>query len=109
MVTFEGRACLPATSTAMSILIKRVAERNGPTVSRRLHSEGLVSAYHGDRPLGRESDPTHYFQWRQDRPFHLDYCFVPRSWLLDRVHVGNYADWASLSDHRPVVVDVRVV
>jgi len=75
----------------------------------RLHSEGLVSAYHRDRPLGREADPTHYFQWRQDKPFHLDYCFVPRRWQLDRVLVGNYADWASLSDHRPVVVDVTVV
>ena len=75
----------------------------------RLHSEGLVSAYHRDRPLGREADPTHYFQWRQDKPFHLDYCFVPRRWQLDRVVVGNYADWASLSDHRPVVVDVTVV
>src|SRR5689334_16366826 len=68
----------------------------------RLASSGLVSAYHRDRPFGREPDPTHYFLWKQHRPFHLDYCFVPHSWTIERVTVGTFADWASLSDHRPV-------
>jgi hypothetical protein len=73
----------------------------------RLRADGLVSAYHGDRPFGGEADPTHYFLWRQSRPFHLDYCFVPSTWPITRVSVGNYEDWARLSDHRPVVVDVQ--
>jgi hypothetical protein len=73
----------------------------------QLGARGLVSAYHRDRPLGKEPHPTHYFLWKEHRPFHLDYCFVPREWLVDAVSVGSYADWATLSDHRPVTVDVR--
>jgi endonuclease/exonuclease/phosphatase family metal-dependent hydrolase len=74
----------------------------------RLHARGLVSAYHADRPYGKEPDATHYFQWKVDRPFHLDYCFVPRQWSIDAVSIGSYADWSRLSDHRPVTVDVRL-
>jgi endonuclease/exonuclease/phosphatase family metal-dependent hydrolase len=73
----------------------------------RLSSRGLVSAYHRDAPFGKEADPTHYFRWKQERPFHIDYCFVPREWPIESVSVGSYADWATLSDHRPVTVDVR--
>jgi hypothetical protein len=72
-----------------------------------LDARDLVSAYHGARQFGKESDATHYFQWKQHRPFHLDYCFVPRSWSIDTVSVGTYDDWSALSDHRPVSVDVR--
>jgi len=72
-----------------------------------LRARGSVSAYHGERPFGKEPDPTHYFQWNRGRPFHLDYCFVPRDWSIDAVSVGSYSDWARLSDHRPVAVDVR--
>lgn len=71
-----------------------------------LAARNLVSAYHGSKAFGREIDPTHYFQWKRDRPFHLDYCFVPRSWAIESVSVGSYGDWATLSDHRPVSVDV---
>jgi hypothetical protein len=73
----------------------------------RLRADGLVSAYHRDRPFGGEAEPTHYFQWKEHQPFHLDYCFVPREWKIDRVTVGSYPEWATLSDHRPVIVDLR--
>jgi exodeoxyribonuclease III len=71
---------------------------------------GLVSVYHAatGELLGAESQPTYYWQWRQHAPFHLDYCYVPESWLpgLNSVTVGTYQDWADLSNHRPVVIDV---
>jgi endonuclease/exonuclease/phosphatase family metal-dependent hydrolase len=42
----------------------------------------LVSAYHEffDEPHGQENHEraTHYHGWKSDRPFHIDYCFVPR-------------------------------
>jgi endonuclease/exonuclease/phosphatase family metal-dependent hydrolase len=71
---------------------------------------GLVSAYHtasGERP-GSESRPTHYWRWHEASPYHLDYCYVPESWVpgLTSVTVGSYHDWAELSDHRPVLVEV---
>jgi endonuclease/exonuclease/phosphatase family metal-dependent hydrolase len=93
----------------MWISTKRVAERNGPDGSRgctpRDSSARTIAIDRSDEKL----IPHTTFSGAEDRPFHLDYCFVPRRWQLDRVLVGNYADWASLSDHRPVVVDVTVV
>lgn len=69
---------------------------------------GLVSAYHvaHDVEPGAELHPTFYMNGRQDRPFHLDYCFVPESWTgrIRDVRVGSYAGWQD-SDHRPVTVD----
>ncbi len=80
-------------------------------LGRRLESEfGLVSAYHEffREPYGAESCPTHYFQWQRAKPFHIDYCLVPRAWQITSVAVGAYDEWASLSDHRPLIVDVAI-
>lgn len=72
---------------------------------------GLVSAYHEHRreAHGRESKPTYYFLWNRARPYHIDYCFVPRSWRhrIRRVTVGGYEPWKALSDHRPVTVELE--
>jgi exodeoxyribonuclease-3 len=70
---------------------------------------GLVSAYHAFYGLehGEEEHPTYYHQRRRDRPFHLDYCFVPASWRVRDVRVGAVDDWCGYSDHCPVVVDLE--
>ena len=69
---------------------------------------GLVSAYHRytGEPHGIERTPTHYWRWQETSPFHIDYCFVPRSWRIERVEVGGFDEWKELSDHRPLIVDV---
>ncbi len=76
---------------------------------RRLNERGLVSAYH--RRYEREhaeseDDPTSFYLWREDRPFHMDFVFVPRDWPIESVDVGSYEDYCltRLSDHVPVVV-----
>ena len=70
----------------------------------------LVSAYHEHRgeAHGKESKPTYYFLWNRARPYHIDYCFVPRAWCggIRRVTVGGYDPWKKLSDHRPVMVEM---
>ena len=70
----------------------------------------LVSAYHhlsGEDP-GEETRATHFFRRKESAPFHIDYCFVPESWLgrLAEVEVGTFADWPQ-SDHRPLTVDIK--
>src|SRR5262245_17830505 len=42
----------------------------------------LVSAYHEHRgeAHGKESKPTYYFLWDKAKPYHIDYCFLPRVW-----------------------------
>lgn len=68
---------------------------------------GLVSAYHlrhGVEP-GSEPHPTFYMNGKPDRPFHIDYCFIPERWAekVKSVEVGSYSEWTD-SDHRPVTV-----
>jgi endonuclease/exonuclease/phosphatase family metal-dependent hydrolase len=69
----------------------------------------LVSAYHAHHsvPTGGEAHPTHYWQWKQTKPFHIDYVFVPKAWSAQvrSVEVGTFDGWRD-SDHRPVVVDI---
>lgn len=76
----------------------------------RLNEHGLVSAYHESRgiPYGAEPDSTHLHLRKSDRPFHIDFCFVPREWTAANLSVRIEAaePWPSLSDHRPIVVDV---
>jgi hypothetical protein len=71
---------------------------------------GLVSAYHHffGEAQGCETRPTCYLLWKRERPYHLDYCFVPRSWAsrIRRVDVGSYEEWQRHSDHRPLLVEL---
>jgi endonuclease/exonuclease/phosphatase family metal-dependent hydrolase len=80
------------------------------TVVRLLADRGLTSAYHEffSENHGSETRPTYYFWHRQERSFHIDYIFVPRTWMsrVVDVEVGDYSAWRPASDHMPVVVDV---
>jgi endonuclease/exonuclease/phosphatase family metal-dependent hydrolase len=44
----------------------------------------------------------------EDKPYHVDYIFIPREWAprLRAVEVGGYEQWSKLSDHCPVIADV---
>jgi len=78
----------------------------------RLHDAGLVSAYHSfhDVAYGREPHPTHHFLRKPERPFHIDFCFVPTAWAEAglSVHLPAAPEWRALSDHFPLVVDTLV-
>jgi exonuclease III len=84
--------------------------RNHTGVVRLLEGHGLISAYHthyGEKQ-GTETRPTYYFYRHQDKPFHIDYVFVPKDWTLKSVEVGSFREWGHLSDHVPVVVDLDI-
>lgn len=84
---------------------------NHSAMVERLAYHGLVSAYHSCKgeAFGRESEATFYLHWNENKPYHIDYCFLPSAWAADivRVEVGNFADWRNLSDHRPLFVELR--
>ena len=71
----------------------------------RLGELGLASAYHehASLPYGAELEPTLFFR-KGLLEYHIDYCFVPRSWTTREVIVGKRADWIDTSDHAPVIV-----
>jgi hypothetical protein len=57
-------------------------DRNQSAHVALLESLGLVSAYHAfyGEAHGQETRATYYFQWKQDRSYHIDYCFIPTAW-----------------------------
>lgn len=83
---------------------------NHTALVTRLADLGLASAYHAHygEAHGAESMHTFYLHRKAEKPFHIDYCFIPSAWLpgLKHVEVGSYADWSDVSDHRPLWVDV---
>lgn len=87
------------------------ADRSHSALVDKLDRLGLVSAYHLDRrqSQGRETQPT-FFEYRhKHRPYHIDYCFLPRGWghRVRRVRVGRHARWSRWSDHMPVTIELH--
>lgn len=79
---------------------------NYSTVVKLLRDYGLESAYHifNGESHGAETQPTYYFRYDRNKPYHIDYCFIPQSWTkcLHSVQVGSYDDWRPFSDHVPL-------
>jgi endonuclease/exonuclease/phosphatase family metal-dependent hydrolase len=73
---------------------------------------GLVSAYHSffQEDFGEETRPTHFPHGKGRKSSHLDYCFLPKEWIpmIDRVEVGTYSEWGQISDHVPLIVDLKL-
>jgi hypothetical protein len=71
---------------------------------------GLVSSYHYffGEAQGRETRPTCYLLWNKERPYHIDYCFIPTAWAsrITQVKIGTDEEWSKYSDHRPLLVEV---
>jgi hypothetical protein len=72
---------------------------------------GLVSAHHHvhQARYGAERDATHQFLRKTERPFHIDFCFVPLRWTRGplQAQVVHGADWRLLSDHFPLLVSTE--
>ena len=79
-------------------------------VRGELNQNELYSAYHavsGDE-FGEETEATFYMHKREERPYHIDYAFVPRGLIGSDVEVtvGGYDDWIDASDHVPLLVTI---
>lgn len=88
------------------------AALNHSSMVKRLADHGLVSAYHAfcNEVHGEETQHTFYYHWKQERKFHIDYCFIPQAWIahLRHVDVGSFAAWQKCSDHRPILVELAL-
>lgn len=78
-------------------------------LSDRLASFGLASAYHRTtgEELGEESATTHYWRKSDSTRYHIDYCFLHESISSTSVSIPTFDAWRSLSDHVPVVTEVK--
>lgn len=83
---------------------------NHSAVVSLLTKRRLVSAYHHffSEPQGQETRPTYFFWHHKNRPYHIDYVFLPRDWAsqITAVQLGSHAAWSKLSDHVPLTVDL---
>lgn len=72
---------------------------------------GLVSAYHVHfaEKQGSESRPTEYLFRHENKPYHVDYIFIPKAWSsrLLNVCVGEHSQWSVVSDHCPLIAEVQ--
>ena len=75
-------------------------------VARLSEEFGLVSAYHFHTKQAEW--PTYYHNFKRDKPFHIDYCFLSREWAkgIKNVTVGLFEDWIAESDHMPLTVEL---
>lgn len=84
---------------------------NHSDVVRELGALGTESAYHHSRSVaqGAETEPTFFHQRNILKPYHIDYAFLPKTWLNGcSVSIGEAVEWINLSDHMPVIVAFSV-
>jgi exonuclease III len=106
--------------SAPTIIIGDLNTQNNLRVSAGQHMNfvnslrdrfGLVSIYHRyfEEEHGYETRCTYFDKSRKGRGYHLDYCFVPESWLakVKRISVGQSEEWSKLSDHVPLIIDIQ--
>jgi exonuclease III len=71
-----------------------------------LNAMNIFSVYHKmhNMPHGKESHPTIWLLKNKNKPYHLDYFFVPLKYFNDktRFELGDFPDWIKLSDHVPL-------
>ena len=81
---------------------------NHSNVVKLLAEKGIFSCYHlyHNQIQGKEEHPTFYLYKHNDKPYHLDYCFVSRDLAekIQSVEIGDYEFWKPHSDHVPVMV-----
>lgn len=81
---------------------------NHSNVVKFLEKKGIHSTYHlfHQQDQGREEHPTFYLYRHQNKPYHMDYCFVSADLAnrLQSVEIGLFKDWKHYSDHVPVIV-----
>lgn len=83
-------------------------ERGHSIVVSMLKEKGLESVYHyvmGEKQ-GEETKPTFHMYRKGEKTFHIDHCFIKPEMIqsyevLDR-------SWLEISDHIPVVLEMKI-
>jgi exodeoxyribonuclease-3 len=79
---------------------------------KKLLDMSIHSVYHNhfSQVQGQELHPTFYLYRHDNKPYHIDYCFVSDYFMerLDAVRVGDYQYWRAYSDHSPLIVEFKI-
>jgi endonuclease/exonuclease/phosphatase family metal-dependent hydrolase len=102
------RTMLVGDFNSNTIWDRKRRESNHSNVVKYLKAKGIFSSYHvyHKQTQGREEHPTFYLYRHEDKPYHIDYCFVSVDMAkkLQSVEVGNFDPWTKYSDHVPLIV-----
>lgn len=81
---------------------------NHSTVVKKLEGLGIVSSYHfhNKQLQGQEEHPTLYMYRKNDKGYHIDYCFTSAALTqkILSVEIGEFKYWTQFSDHSPLIV-----
>ncbi len=79
---------------------------NHSNVVKELEDIGIFSFYHHQfgMPQGAEMHPTFYMQRNRNKPYHIDYLFVPTEVgkRITNFEIGHVDEWLEKSDHLPI-------
>lgn len=92
-----------------SIWDKKNRKANHSNIVNKLKDKGIESTYHlfNNEEQGKESNATLFMHRKEDRPYHIDFCFASNYFInkLKSVSIGKYETWTRLSDHNPVICE----
>lgn len=83
--------------------------RNHGNLVKKLNDYGSQSLYHhhSREPHGSETSSTFYMYRHEDKPYHIDYVFVPYSKLANSlIELGKANEWLQFSDHVPLFANI---
>jgi exodeoxyribonuclease III len=78
-------------------------------VIKILKDKNIRSVYHKfyNEDFGKETKPTLFMYHKQDKPYHVDYCFTSSDLKISDVEIGDFDDWIRKSDHMPIIASFR--
>jgi exonuclease III len=81
-------------------------------VVKLLGDANIHSLYHYQyqEEQGYETEKTLFFRKKMNCGYHIDYCFVSEVFLNSHanLNIPSYNDWIGYSDHRPLIIDLKV-
>lgn len=82
---------------------------NHTDVVNKLKEKEIFSLYHKKYSIehGKETDATFYMYRKNEKPYHIDYCFASNKIIQKGfdIKIENSNDWLNYSDHKPMIVE----
>jgi exonuclease III len=82
---------------------------NHSDVIYELSELGIESLYHTfySQKQGLEKDATFYLHRNLEKPYHIDYAFLPKNLLTEAsISIGIHTEWLAISDHMPLLIKI---
>ena len=107
----SSRTFLVGDFNSNAIWDKRHRVANHTKNNNRLAEVALKSLYHviENEEQGKETKPTFFLYRNREKPYHMDYFYVPEILMeYATIEVGSQDKWLKFSDHMPLFVDLNI-